>query len=342
MIYIIRLSVIGIGGVGKSFLQLLLDKEMELKKEGIQFIVNYIMNSKIGVYKEDGISLKEFLNLYEEDINLLNYYENINYDELLKKNNVDFLVEMTPTNKTTGEPGMTYIMKALKNGINVVTANKGPILLAYKKLKRLAKENDVQIGIGCTTGGALPTINAGIMDLAGANILSIEGVLNGTTNYIIKEMENENITYEQALLKAQKLGIAETDPYLDVEGWDTAIKLLIITNVLMNEEKTLDDVNVKGITHLTLKDIQNAWSRGNRYRLVGKAQTVNNEIKISVSLEEVGQENPFFFVEGKNKAVKYQTDTLGELLIIGGQSGTTAAAASVLRDIINIIRGCKF
>ena len=249
---------------------------------------------------------------------------------------------MTPTNKETGEPGLTYIRKALEYGINVVTSNKGPILLAYKKLKQIAKDNGVQLGIGCTTGGALPTINGGIMDLAGSEILSIEGVLNGTTNYIINEMEKGNITYEQALLKAQKEGIAETDSYLDVEGWDTAIKLLILTNVLLDVDKTLDDVSVKGITQLKPKDIKNALTEGKKYKLIGKALKENNDITIDVGLKRIGKDDPFFFVDGKNKAVRYQSDTLGDLVIMGGQSGVVAAAASILRDIVNIKRGYRF
>ena len=103
---------------------------------------------------------------------------------------------MTPTNIKNGQPALSYISTSLKNGINVITANKGPILLAYRELYELAKENKVQLGIGCTTGGALPSINAGIIDLAGAKILS-EGILNSTTNFILEEMEKNKIEYEE-------------------------------------------------------------------------------------------------------------------------------------------------
>ena len=342
MVDIIKLAVIGIGGVGRAFLKLLNDKKKSLLKEGLEFTVNYIMNSKGGIYKENGFNLNQCLDLSNQKVYTKDNYENVNFDELLQKNNIDFLVELTPTNKTTGEPGMTYIKKALKHGINVVTSNKGPILLAYKRLKQIAKDNNVQLGIGCTTGGALPTINGGVIDLAGSNILSIEGVLNGTTNYIINEMEKGGNTYEQALLKAQRQGIAETDPYLDVEGWDTAIKLLILTNVLFDVDRTLDDVSVKGITHITPKDIQDALNEGIKFKLIGKSYKANNEIKIEVGLKKIGSENPFYFVDGKNKAVRYQSDTLGDLTIMGGQSGIVAAAASVLRDIVNIKRGYRF
>lgn len=340
------MAIIGFGGVGKAFLKLLQDKQEYLKNEGLEPVVNYVMNSRGGIYKKDGININHFLEFVEHSDDIKDYHygtsNGITFDDMLQNNDVDFLVEMTPTNKTTGEPGMTYITKALKNGINVVTSNKGPILLAYKKLKELAKANNVQLGIGCTTGGALPTINGGIMDLAGSDILSIEGVLNGTTNFIIDEIEKNGVTYKEALLKAQKQGIAETDPSLDVEGWDTAIKLLILTNVLMNDDKTLNDVSVKGITCITPEDVQKALSEGKKYKLIGKTIKEKDTIEISVNLEKVGPNNPFFFVDGKNKAVRYQSDTLGDLTIIGGQSGVVAAAASVLRDILNINRGYRF
>jgi homoserine dehydrogenase len=186
---------------------------------------------------------------------------------MLQNRDVDVVIEMTPTNKETGEPGMTHIKKSLENGINVITANKGPILLAYKQLKNTAIKNGVQLGIGCTTGGALPSINGGIMDLAGANIQSIEGVLNGTTNFILNEMEQSGVTYQEALKKAQNLGIAETNPVMDVDGWDTASKLLILTNVLMNEDKHLEDISVEGITDITPQEVKNCLAEGKKYKL---------------------------------------------------------------------------
>jgi homoserine dehydrogenase len=237
---------------------------------------------------------------------------------------------------------MTHIRRSLESGINVVTANKGPILLAYKELKAIAAKNQVQLGIGCTTGGALPSINGGIMDLAGAEILSIEGVLNGTTNFIIDEMENTGSTYMGALKKAQQLGIAETDPTLDVEGWDTATKLLILTNVLMNEEKTLKDISVEGITQITPMEIKECLEEGKKYKLIGRAIKEKGKIKMTVKLEKLDKDHPLYGVNGKNKAVRYISDVLGELTIIGGASGVIPAGASILRDLININRGYRF
>jgi len=341
-----RIAAIGYGGVGQAFVRLIYDKKSQLLAEGIDLKVIYVLGSKGGVYNLDGIDLKDLIDFSASNKYISSYpfggSGDLSFEDIIKNKDVDMVVEMTPTNIETGQPGMYYIKTSLENGYNVVTANKGPILLAYHELQEIASRNNVQLGIGCTTGGALPTINGGIMDLAGSNIYSIEGILNGTTNYILQMMEEEGMEYDEALKKAQELGIAETDPTLDVEGWDTATKLLILTNVLMKEKKTLNDIKVEGITFLTAADVKKALDEGYKYKLIGRAKKVNGKVEMSVKVEKVGINNSLYNVDGKNKAVKYVSDTLGELTIIGGASGVTSAAASILRDIINIHRGYRF
>ncbi|MGE5627373.1 MAG: homoserine dehydrogenase [Solirubrobacterales bacterium] len=259
---------------------------------------------------------------------------------MLERKDLDLLIELTPTNKETGEPALSYILKALENKIHVVTGNKGPIVYGYGKLAKLAKENGVHLGIGCTCGGALPTVNGGTIDMAGAEVFAIEGILNGTTNYILKEMEDTGCTYEIALKKAKEFGIAEADPNFDVEGLDAAFKLLILTNAIMKEDKKISDIKIAGITELTPEDIKSCFEEGKRYKLICRTIREGKELSMAVSPEKVGKDNIFFNVDGKNKAVRYLSDTLGELTLIVGASGTTAAAASILRDIIYICNSC--
>lgn len=341
-----RIAVVGFGGVGKAFLRLLLDKKAELINEGLEPKVNYVISSRGGIYDPEGIDIEKLMDFSISNKDIINYpirfTKNITFSSLLENKDVDIVIEITPTNLNDGEPGMTHIIKSLENGFHVITANKGPIVLAYKKLKQIAINNNVQLGIGCTTGGALPSINCGLIDMAGSNIISIEGVLNGTSNFIINEMEASGLEYGEALKKAQSLGIAETDPKLDVEGWDTAAKLLILTNVLMNEEKAMKNINVEGITSINLSDIQEALSKGQKYKLIGSSVKNEKGLEISVKLEKVSSNNPLYWVDGKNKAVRYTSDTLGDLTIIGGASGVIPAAASILRDLININRGYNY
>lgn len=341
-----RIAIVGFGGVGKAFLKLLLDKRQELLIEGIEPKVKYIISSRGGIYNPKGIDILDLIDFLGTNRDITQYIyggsKDIKFENIIDRDDVDMVIEMTPTNKITGEPGMTHILKSLKNGYDVITANKGPIMLAYKNLSQVAHENNVQLGIGCTTGGALPSINGGVIDLAGSKIISIEGVLNGTTNFILNEMESTGNEYSAALKTAQESGIAETDPTLDVEGWDTATKLLILSNVLMDGEKTLEDINVEGITTIKASDIEEAAKLGLKYKLVGKTVRKEDSIEMTVKLMRLSPDNPLFGVDGKNKAVRYTSDTLGDLTIIGGASGVVPAAASILRDLINIKRGYKY
>lgn len=341
-----KLAIIGYGGVGKALVRLLNQKKEYLKKEGMEVQVNYILDYYGGIYQKEGIDLEELIEFTKTEKDITKYkergHQNINFDMAMKNNDFDMIVVMTPTNKETGEPGLSYIKKALSAGKQVVTSDKGPILLEYKQLNQLAKENKVQLAIGCTSGGALPTINGGLFDMAGADITTIEGVLNGTTNFVLKEMEEKKITYEEALKTAQDLGIAETNPSLDVEGWDTASKLLILTNVLMNQTKTLADIKVEGITKLTQEQIAQAKQEGKKYKLIGRTTNKNNTLEMTVQPEKLNKDHTLYGVDDKNKAVRYTTETLGDLTIIGGASGVTPAAASILRDMINIARGYQF
>ena len=329
------IGIIGFGGVGKAFINLLIDKENKLKKNGLNIKVKYIIKSDGGIYNKDGINLREVVEANYR-IKEFNLKKDIDIYTIIKNNDIDTLVELTSTNIETGEPGLTHIKLALENNINVVTGNKGPILLQYKLLKELANKNNVKLGIGCTTGGALPSINVGSIDIAGSDILSITGILNGTSNFILSQMYDEGIEYEVALNKAISYGIAEENHKLDVEGFDTASKILILAKVLMDANITLNDIQVEGIVNLKKKFILEEKSKGNKIKLVGKVYRDNNKIKAYVRPEIVNDKHPLYFVDNKNKGICYSTDTLGNISVIGGASGTVNAAASILRDIINL------
>jgi len=341
-----KIALIGYGGVGKAFIELIHTKRQVLKEMYLHIEVLYIFNSKGCLYMPDGIPISDLIHHIKDGGTLENYplnlLHNITFDDMIRNGDVDSIVELSPTNKRTGEPALSFMTKAIKNGLHVVTGNKGPIQLCYHDLKTLAYKHGVQLGIGCTVGGALPSMNAGLMDLPGSEIQTIEGVLNGTSNHILKMMDDHGISYKEALRMAQKSGIAETDPSLDVEGWDTASKLLILTNVLCNQHQNLDDIDVEGITNITHEDIQVAKMENKKYKLVGRAEKTSHDFILKVNLEKLSADHPFYNVDGKNKAVRFTTDTLGDLTIVGGASGVMPAAASILRDIINIHRGYKF
>lgn len=335
-----NIGLIGFGGVGQALIKLLTDKkDYILEKYELDIKIKYIIKSDGGLYDQKGINLDEVVEFIEDNRNIkehLLWKSNLNIKDIINNNDIDTLIELTSTNIETGEPGLTHIKKALENKINVVTGNKGPIILKYNELKEIAHKNSVELKVGCTTGGALPSINGGIYDIAGSEIKSIEGILNGTTNYILSKMMNNDITYEEALKDAQDCGIAEANPCLDVLGYDTACKIIILSNVIKETNISLKDIEVEGITEVKLEDLRILKKKNKKIKLVGKVESLNDEITAYVKLIEIDENHPLYFVDYKNKGIYFKTDTLGDISIIGGASGTKNAAASILRDIILI------
>ena len=332
------IGLIGFGGVGQAFVKLLVEKKKYIfEKYNLDLKVKYILKSDGGIYESNGIDLEElaeFINKKKSIKEHILWKENLKFEEMILNNDVYTLVELTSTNIETGEPGLTHIKRALESGINVVTGNKGPIILKYKELKEIADKNSVKLKVGCTTGGALPSINGGLYDVAGSEIQAIEGILNGTTNYILSKMSMEEVSYEEALAQAQKDGIAEANPSLDVLGYDTACKIVILANVLMDANIKLEDIEVKGITEVKLDTIKESKKENEKLKLIGRVYIEDNMVKAYVRPIKIKEDHPLYFVDYKNKGVFFKTDSLGDISIIGGASGTRNAAASILRDLV--------
>src|SRR5919197_3643736 len=199
----------------------------------------------------------------------------------------DILVEATPTNLTSGEPGLRHIRAALQRGMHVVTANKGPLVLHYGALQRLAQSHQARLSMSAATAAALPTLDVGQICLAGAQILAIEGILNGTTNFILTKMQEEGYEYADALQEAQARGIAETDPTLDVEGFDTANKLILLSNALLGTKFGPGDVSRRGITEITPQQVIDARRGGRSLKLVGEASISRGSVHLSVGPQEL-------------------------------------------------------
>lgn len=328
-----NIGIVGYGGVAKAFIELINEKENSL--EHLNIDIKFILKSDGGIWSRDGLDINELCK--GKDIKIYDEWNNdLNYVELLDENKIDLIIELTSTNIETGEPGNFYIREALKRGINVVTGNKGPILLYYNELLEIANKNNAVLGIGCTTGGALPSINVGTNDVAGSEVLEIQGILNGTSNYILMLMEKENLKYSEALKKAQNLGIAEANSDLDLLGYDTAIKTIILTNIIMKSKISLKESLIEGIVNIKIEDINKAKEKGKKLKLIGRAFKERGKTKVEVKVTEIDDQHPLYFVDGKNKGVYYSTDSLGDIVISGGASGIKNAAASILRDIINL------
>jgi homoserine dehydrogenase len=249
------------------------------------------------------------------------------------------LVECTPSNIKTGEPGLSYITAALENGWNVVTASKGALVIAFRKLRSLASERGLALKFGGATAAALPTIDVGLISLAGAAIEGIQGILNGTSNYILTKMA-DGLSYEEALEEARRWGIAEPDPSMDVEGWDSAAKLLLIANACLNQDFVLDDVRVSGLTGMKPGLVGEARKEGKAVKLLASAAPRKSgrgwSLEVRPSL--LDPSHPLFHVNGTEKGITFFTDTMGSVTLMGGRSNPRGAAAALLKDLLNIYR----
>jgi len=242
----------------------------------------------------------------------------------------EVVVETTPTNVKNGEPGLSHIKTAFRTGKNVVTTNKGPLALAFPALRELADYNRVYLRFSGTVGGGTPVLELAKKCLAGDRITSIRGILNGTTNYILTEMSEKRISFELALESAKKLGYAETDPSMDVDGIDPACKVVIMANWIMNKRLTLKDVRLKGIRDVTLEALAEASNRGNAIKLVGSIDG-----GASVVPTEISRRDPLC-VSGVLNAVTYTSEFAGEETIVGRGAGGPETASAILRDLLDI------
>jgi homoserine dehydrogenase len=258
-------------------------------------------------------------------------------DEMLPKIEPGVLVDCTVSSFKTGEPGLGFLNKSLEYGWHVAAAGKGGLVFDFKNLMNKARAKGLKIKFSGATAAALPTLDVGLYSLAGAEILAIEGILNGTTNYILTRMD-QGLGYEAALSEARQKGIAEPDPSMDVEGWDTAAKILLISNALVGTAFSLGDIKVEGITNISPEFLQEAKKEGKAVKLLGKLLKQGNQFHAEVRVCPLEPGHPLFCVSGTNKGITYLTDTMGSITVIGGKSDPRGAAAALLKDILNIYR----
>ena len=337
-----KVAMIGFGTVGSNFAKVLHVKRKMLKdRYGLECEIVAVSDINRGsVYDPKGLDIPELLRLVKEG-NKIDGYKGgkKGMDSLMtiRETNADVIVEVAWTNLEMGEPGLTHIKEALRAKKHVITSNKGPLALAYPELKKLADENGVQIRFECTVMSGTPTILLGMEGLAGHKINGFRGILNGTTNYILTNMENSG-AYAEILKEAQSLGYAEVEPSGDVEGWDAVGKTVILANSVMGANLKIGDVEREGITKITLKDIESAKKQGKRIKLIAHAWRNGNKVKAKVSPELVELIDPLASVSGTMNALTFETDGLGPVTIIGKGAGGIETGHGILTDLLAIHR----
>jgi len=333
---------IGFGVVGTGLAEIMHNKKDYLKnKYGFDYNVLGVCDLiKGSIYDENGLDLEKVLKLNKEKRKIIDYpakEKGLKSVEMIKKPEVDIVVEVTPTNVKTGEPGLTHYKTALENKKHIVSTNKGPVALKYRELKEIADKNNVYLGFEGTVLSGTPAINLATRDLAGCEIKSIQGILNGTTNYILTKME-EGREYEDVLKEAQELGYAETDPTADVEAYDPLAKIVILANTVMEGNVDLNKVPREGITKITLEDVKRAKKNGKRIKLIGRAWREGGEVKAQIKPEEIPLTHPLANVMGVLNAITFETDVTGDVTIIGPGAGAYTAGYAMLTDMLEIHR----
>lgn len=257
--------------------------------------------------------------------------------EFLAASKADVLIETGPSQFETGGPGLVYIRQALEQGMHAISVSKGALVVDYAGLLRLAKQRGVMLKISGATAAALPTIDLLEYNLAGCEIATVEGIFTGTANFVLSSMMNEGMTCEQAIEQAQRMGIAEPDPSFDVDGWDTACKVTILANAAFGGQLKLTDVPKMSVRTVTPDQISGWKQEGLTPKLIGRIRKTEEGVTASVELTAVDAEHPFAGVNGTTKAIRVETDVMGDLLVVGGKSDPVAAAAAALKDLEHIL-----
>jgi homoserine dehydrogenase len=329
----IKICLIGKGIVGSCFLELLKrNKEIIKKRFNCEYKLVAIFERDGALINEDGIVLDEVLSdgIDFRKNNL--WKKNLKAKDLISKLNLDICIDATPTNPNTGEPALTHIIEALNNKIDVISSNKAPFFLEYKRIKELAKSNECFIKYEATVASCIPALSIK-ENLIGNKITQIKAILNGTSNYILSRMTSENIPFEVALKEAQELGYAEANPHLDVEGYDAAGKLVILANELLGWTKTIKDVKIEGITKITPDAIELAKLDG--YVVKHLAIVENDNLIVEPRL--VKKESPLN-ISGTLNIIELQTQYAGPIILKGRGAGGFEAASAILNDFLYIIK----
>ena len=335
----VKIAMIGFGNVGHGFIRALEEKKDYFRKEmGLVFRITAVTDIRFGtIYDPEGLDLallgseKDFSNL---DPSLFRDWNTI---QMIRNAESDVIIELSYTDLLTGEPAVLHCQEALLSGKHVITSNKGPIALHYDMLKGFARDNGVKIGCEGTVMSGTPALRLGTECLVSTGITEVKGIFNGTTNYILTQMESGS-TYEEALLKAQELGYAEADPSGDVEGFDTAGKVAILSHLLFNVFLKPEDISREGITKITPEDIQEAAAQNKRWKLIGSVKKTDKGVEAFVKPMMLSCDNPLANIGGATNAIQYTTDLLGEVTMIGPGAGRKETAGALIEDLISIVK----
>jgi homoserine dehydrogenase len=339
----ISLALVGFGNVGQAFARLLLRKRETLQAQyGLEFSVVGITTGRHGAAIDPaGLDLNRALALMEQgtDLGILSKLLPLeSVEDFIRGCPADALFENTPVNHHTGKPASDYLRLALEKGMHAITANKGPVVHAYTELTALAAQKGRRFLFESAVMDGAPIFSLFRGPLPAADLVGFHGILNSCTNLILGMLENGE-TMETAVRYAQSIGITETDPSADIDGWDAAIKVAAISTVLMGVPLDIRDVRREGIRGIGPEQIAEARAAGERWKLVCGARREGGKVVGQVAPQRVGPSSPLFSIDGTSSYVQFEMDVLPGLGIVEGSPGPETTAYGLLADLINAVRG---
>ncbi len=254
-----------------------------------------------------------------------------------KSARASLFIELTTLNPHNGQPALRHIHKALEAGMDVITANKGPVAYAQLELQSLARRHDVQFRFESTVLDGFPLINLAEFTLPAVGIRSFQAVLNSTSGLVLSMIE-QGYSRDEAIHKAQQIGVAEVDPWYDLDGWDAALKTTILANTLLEGQLTPNMVEREGIRKLTADEICAAALAGSPFRLVSQANCKYGLVIAEVRPRRISSDNVLHVGIGTTGVISLETEAMGIITLVEHQPGVNQTAYGILNDLITVQR----
>ena len=329
-----KIQLVGLGHVGRSLIELIDEKKKLLKSQGLVLSVVSVSDSKGTAVDENGLSPAEILSHKRGGWKgFRKFVEGFSALDAVRKIECDVTVELTQST-LNGEPGLSNIKAALTAKKSVVTANKGPLVVAYGELARMAKKNRVRLLYEATVGAHVPVFCMVESCFKADELQNVRGILNATTNYVIGQMENGK-GFQEAITEAVRAGWAETNYSDDVDGIDSARKLVIVANSLFREHASLRDVKIEGIRQVEAL-VKAARIQNRKVKLICEISKNQNKLEMTVSPKKVAPEDPLATVNEGNMAIEYTFKTSKKIFVSAQFLGPKQTAYAVLNDIVRI------
>lgn len=326
---------LGLGNVGRALVRLLVAKSAELRENhGIEWRITGVASRRLDWLScADGFDVNELLSGKTE-----NATNHSGIGDWLRTSQPDVLFETTSLNPETGQPAIDYLRASLEFGSHTITANKGPIVYAYDELNALALKAGKRFFFESTVMDSAPVFSLFRETLPVARLRGFSGILNSTTNVILEAMESGR-SFEEGIKAAQELGVAETDPTNDVEGWDAVMKLCAISRVILKVGLKPLAVRREGIRDLTPATLQRARAEGRPFKLLSRLRVGEDKtITASVMPEQIPVSEPLGSIRGTSLAGHFELDMIPALTVISHRPNLQSTAYGLLADCVNALR----